>query len=99
MLYRVEIKNRPHEKETLNVAVSITYLNRYVNYPAAIDMTEDQKFEYLDTKRFVAPYLTRSDTVTYKFAKLLYICMIPRGFENDGEKKGIGSVSFKASDV
>jgi len=26
------------------LVVSISYLNRYVNYPLSIDLTEDQKF-------------------------------------------------------
>lgn len=53
--------------------VQLLFINRYVNFPASIELSEDQKFEYQDTKTFVSPYQVRSSNVAYKFSKLLYI--------------------------
>ena len=49
----------------------INYFNRYVNFPAEINLNEDQKFEFQDDKYFLSPYSAKSQSVTYKSGKLL----------------------------
>lgn len=67
----MQLKNRLRKDETFTLAATIIFLNRYINYPQAIDLTEDQKFEYEDNKNFLSPYPVKEAIVTYKFSKLM----------------------------
>ena len=44
-----------------------------MNFPKSIELSEDQKFEFTDSKTFVSPYQVAQQVSTYKFAKILYI--------------------------
>ena len=67
----MEIDTRLSLDDTYVVYVQMTFINRYVNFPAQIDLSEDQKFEYEDSKKFVSPYSTREFSSTYKFQKIM----------------------------
>lgn len=58
-IYEISIKKRLHKDDSYTLVTSIVFLNRYVNYPASIDLSEDQKFEYKDNKKFLSPYHVR----------------------------------------
>lgn len=44
MLYKVNPKRSLLDEQTYTLVVSTIYLNRYINYPTSIELTEDQKF-------------------------------------------------------
>ena len=56
----------------MNIFASIVYINRYVNLPASITLSEDQKLQYEDIKFIVSPYTIAKQDSTYKFAKIMY---------------------------
>lgn len=70
-VYRVETNNEKVKDESFIIYVETTYINRYVNYPESITLSEDQKFEYEDTQDIVSPYRMLENQVTYKFSKIL----------------------------
>ena len=57
-----------------DLVIHIVYLYRYVNLPASITLTEDQKVQYEDVKYIVSPYHIVDHETTYKFARILYFC-------------------------
>ena len=59
--------------ETSLIYVVATYVNRYVNFPQSITLSEDQKLQYEDNKYFLSIYDVFESNIAYKFTKLLYI--------------------------
>lgn len=45
-IYKVDLERSYFENEEGQINVVAIYLNRYVNFPEAISMSEDQKFEF-----------------------------------------------------
>lgn len=72
MLYKVNPKRSLLDEQTYTLVVSTIYLNRYINYPTSIELTEDQKFEYEDNRNYLSPYPVRDGITTYKFTKIMY---------------------------
>lgn len=54
-----------------DIYVHIVYLYRYVNLPASITLTEDQKVQYEDIKFIVSPYHILEQESTYKMQRIL----------------------------
>jgi hypothetical protein len=54
-----------------DIFVHVYYLYRYVNLPASIALTEDQKVQYEDVKFMVSPYHILEQESTYKMAKVM----------------------------
>ena len=58
--------------EEADLVINIGYINRYVNLPASIGLSEDQKLQYEDIKFMLSPYAVSSQESIYKMAKFLY---------------------------
>jgi Ribophorin I len=52
----------------------MVFINRYINLPASITLSEDQRLQYADTKFIVSPYAIQSQESTYRSAKFMYPC-------------------------
>lgn len=76
----------------MEIVVQVVYLDRYVNLPQSITLSEDQRFQYEDVKYLVSPYLVQSQKANYKFARIIE-------FAEGGEKKGGADVVFSGSKV
>jgi hypothetical protein len=58
--------------EEVELIVQLVFLDRYVNLPQSISLSEDQRLQYEDTKSLVSPYAVSEQKSTYKFAKVMY---------------------------
>lgn len=56
MKYKVYLPHNYQVGDIGDLTVHIVYLYRYVNLPASIGLTEDQKVQYEDVKFMVSPY-------------------------------------------
>lgn len=50
----------------------LVFLDRYVNLPQSISLSEDQRLQYEDSRHLVSPYAVDEQKATYKFAKVMY---------------------------
>ena len=57
--------------EEVELIAQIVYLDRYVNLPQSISLSEDQRLQYEDIKYLVSPYDVQEQKTTYKFAKIM----------------------------
>lgn len=69
--YRVKLPFNLNIDEEMEIVAQLVYLDRYVNLPQTITLSEDQRFQYEDTKYLVSPYLVHSQKANYKFAKIM----------------------------
>lgn len=72
-MFSVRLPRELSKDEQIILVIETIFLNKYMNFPLSIELSEDQKFEYADSKTFVAPYPVRQQVVNYKFAKIMYV--------------------------
>lgn len=89
--YRVALPHNYQVGDIGDLIIHIVYLYRYVNLPASITLTEDQKVQYEDVKFIISPYHIIDHESTYKFLRVY-------DADSDGSKKG-GEVQFSRSSL
>jgi hypothetical protein len=57
--------------EEVEIIVQVVFLDRYVNLPQSITLSEDQRLQYEDTKYLVSPYPVHEQKTNYRFAKIM----------------------------
>ncbi len=70
--YSVRLPSNYQIGDEGELTAHLIYINRYVNLPASITLSEDQRLQYADTKFIVSPYSIQSQESTYRFAKVMY---------------------------
>lgn len=58
--------------EEVEIIAQVVFLDRYVNLPQSITLSEDQRLQYEDTKYLVSAYPVHEQKATYRFTKIMY---------------------------
>lgn len=70
MKYKVYLPSTYQVGDIGDLTIHVVYLYRYVNLPASIGLTEDQKVQYQDVKYMVSPYHIVDHETTYKMIRI-----------------------------